>query len=147
MTSNAAIIPRRALKYGLIFTAIMAVAGSAVGFLVAGTPGLVSALIGAALTAVFMGLTALSFLIALKATRNDPLSVLFYGIVLVVWLLKLVLFAVLLAVLSGQDWVEPRVMFVAVLVAVIGSLFVDVLAFARSRVPLDIELPNQNEGP
>ena len=66
-----AIIPRRALRYGLILTAVVAVGGSVIGYLVAGPTGLVSALLGAALTAVFMGLTAGSFLVALRVTKGD----------------------------------------------------------------------------
>lgn len=144
MTGTAAhpgtIIPRRALKYGLILTAVVAIGGSAIGFLVAGPTGLVSALLGAALTAVFMGLTAGSFLVALRVTKGDGTSPVFYGIVLGVWVVKLVVFVVLLLVLRGQDWLDARVMFAAVLVAVIGSLLVDVLAFVRSRVPyVDLE--------
>lgn len=130
-----AIIPRRAVKYGLILTAIIAVAGSAIGYLVAGPTGLVSALLGAALTAVFMGLTAVSFLVALRVTKGDGASPLFYGIVLGVWVVKLVVFVLLLVILRGQEWLDARVMFVVVLVAVLGSLIVDVLAFVRSRVP------------
>ena len=125
----------RALVYGAILTVGIAVIGSLVGYLVAGIPGLVSALIGAGLTALFMGFTALSIVIASRVTKGEPSSTLFFGIVLGMWLLKFVVFIAILVLLRGQPFLEPLVMFFAILAAVIGSLVVDVLAFVRSREP------------
>lgn len=133
----------RALVYGAILTVAIALVGSIVGYLVAGGPGLVSALIGAGLTALFMGFTALSIVIASRITKDEPSSTLFFGIVLGMWLLKFVVFIVILVVLRDQPFIEPLVMFFSILAAVIGSLVVDVIAFLRSRVPYvgDIALP------
>jgi hypothetical protein len=109
---------------------------------VAGVPGLVSAVIGAVLTAVFMGLTAGSILIAVRVTKGDSTNPVFYGIVLGVLTLKLVVFIVLILVLRGQDWLQPAVLGVSMIVAVAGSLAVDILAFVRARVPyVDVDLP------
>lgn len=141
---TAAPILTRALRYGGILTLAIAVIGSAIGFLVAGVPGLVSALIGAGLTAVFMAFTALSLLLAGRVARQDSSPTLYFGIVLGVWLLKFVVFIVILLVLRDQPFLQPMVFFFAVLAAVIGSLAVDVLAFVRARVPYtDSELPGQ----
>jgi hypothetical protein len=123
----------RALAYGAILTVVIAVLGSVIGFLVAGTPGLISALIGAGLTALFMGFTAGSIVLASRATNGDPSSTLFFGIVLGAWLLKFIVFIAILVVLRGQPFLEPLVFFFAILAAVIGSLVVDVLAFVRAR--------------
>lgn len=133
----------RALVYGAMLTVAIAIVGSLIGYLVAGVPGLVSALIGAGLTALFMGFTALSIVIASKVTKDEPSSTLFFGIVLGMWLLKFVVFIVILVVLRDQSFINPLVMFFAILAAVIGSLVVDVVAFLRSRVPYvgDIHLP------
>jgi hypothetical protein len=137
-------ILKNALRYGGLLAIVIAVVGSIVGFLVAGVPGLVSALLGAVLTMVFMGLTAVSVLIAGRATRNDPLSVKFYGIVMGVWVLKFIVFILVILAIRGQAFVAPYVFFVSVLVAVIGSLVVDCVAYARSRVPYtDSVLPGQ----
>ena len=137
----------RALVYGAILTIGIAVVGSLVGYLVAGTPGLVSALIGAGLTALFMGFTALSIVIASKLTKDEPSSTLFFGIVLGMWLIKFVVFIAILVVLRDQPFIQPLVMFFSILAAVIGSLVVDVVAFLRSRVPYvgDIALPGDPE--
>ena len=132
-----------ALRYGAIFTALMLVLGGGIGFLVSGLPGLVGALIGAGLTAVLMALSAASFLLAVRATKGDALNPLFYAIVLGASALKIVAFLVIMLTLRGVSFIDPRVMFVAVIVAVAGSLIVDVLAFARARVPYvsNVELP------
>lgn len=140
---KSATILARALVYGVILTVAIAVVGSIVGFLVAGGPGLVSALIGAGLTALFMVLTAGSIVLAAKVTKNEPSSTLFFGIVLGSWLLKFVLFIAILVVLRGQPFLEPLVFFFSILAAVIGSLVVDVIAFLGSRTPYvgDVPLP------
>ena len=82
-----------------------------------------------------MGFTALSIVIASRVTKGEPSSTLFFGIVLGMWLLKFVVFIAILVLLRAQPFLEPMVMFVAILAAVIGSLVVDVLAFVRSREP------------
>jgi hypothetical protein len=137
----------RALRYGGILALAVAVVAGAVGVIVAGVPGLVGGLLGAALAAVFLGLTAGSMLLAGRVTKGDTTSPVFFGIVLGVWLLKLVLFVVAAIVLRGQHWLDPYVFFAAVIAAVIGSLITDVVAFQRARVPYvsDIELPGQTK--
>ncbi|WP_309617202.1 hypothetical protein [Salinibacterium sp.] len=132
---KTATILARAIVYGAILTAIIAVVGSVIGYLVADVPGLVSALVGAGLTALFMGFTAFSIVLAAKVTHNEPSSTLFFGIVLGVWLLKFVVFIAILVILRDQPFIEPLVMFFSILAAVIGSLVVDVVAFLGARVP------------
>ncbi|HEX7834305.1 MAG TPA: hypothetical protein VF479_02420 [Pseudolysinimonas sp.] len=135
----------RALLYGGIVAAGVAVVGGIIGWLVAGVPGLVGALVGAALAAVYLGLTAISMLVAGKVTHGDGGSPLFFGVVLGVWLLKLVVFVVVAIWLRGQTWMDPVVFFGAVIVAVIGSLIADIVAYQRARVPYvsDVRLPGE----
>ena len=144
---KTATILARALVYGGILTVAIAVVGSVLGYLVAGGPGLLSALIGAGLTALFMGFTALSILLAARVTKGEASSTLFFGIVLGVWLLKFVVFIVILVLLRDQPFIEPLVMFFAILAAVIGSLVVDVVAYVGARVPYvgDVQLPGDPE--
>lgn len=147
-SSSVAVIPRLALRYGLILAPIILVGAAGIGYLVAGVPGLLSGAIGGALTFVFMGFTAASFLIGVRATRGDSTNPLFYGIVLGVLLLKFVVFIVAILLLRGQEWLQPGVLGVSMIVAVVGSLAVDVLAFARARVPYtDVELPGAGSTP
>jgi hypothetical protein len=144
---KTATILARALVYGGILTVAIAVIGSIVGYLVAGDSGLVSALIGAGLTALFMGFTSLSILLAARVTKGEASSTLFFGIVLGVWLLKFVVFIVILVLLRNQPFIDPIVMFVSIVAAVIGSVAVDVIAYVGARVPYvgDIALPGDPE--
>ena len=138
----AAPLLKRALLYTAIFAAALIVVGSIVGWLVAGVAGLVSALIAAVMTVVFFGLTALTVLVASKVAQGQLFSGVFFAIVLGGWLLKFLIFFALVVVLSRQDFVDPYVFFVTIVVAVIGSLCIDVLAFQRARLPYtDVQLP------
>lgn len=132
----------RSLRYGAVLTAVVAVGGGLLGFFAAGTPGLAGGLLGAALSGLFLGLTAASILLAGRISNGDLTSPSFLGVVLGVWTLKLILFFVLSLWLRTQDWVDPGVFGVTAIVGVLGSLGADVVAFQRSRIPLDVRLPD-----
>jgi hypothetical protein len=136
-------ILKRILGYGGILALAIAVIGSAVGFIVGGGVGLVSALIGTAMAVFFLGITAASIVLATKVAKGDLLSVAFFGIVMGAWLVKLVVFIVLIVLLKDQPWIQTQVLFLTVVVAVMGTLVVDVVVIARSRMPYvsDIGLP------
>jgi hypothetical protein len=140
-TSNPVL--RRALLWGGILAAVIAVVGGVIGFAVAGVEGLVSALLGTLIAVVFMGITAASILLANRFAGSDVFVGAFFGIVLGGWLLKFILFIVLVVLLRGADWLDPVVLFLAIVAGVIGSLVVDVLVVARSRLPYasDTQLP------
>lgn len=134
---------RTALVWGGVVTAVLLLVGAVVGFAVGGAGGLGSALGGVAVSAIFLAVTATSILVA-NRWFGDPLYVpIFFGIVLGGWLLKLILFIVAIVVLRGQDWVDPVVFYVALVVSVIASLAVDVVVLLRMRIPSvsDITLP------
>ncbi len=131
---KSAPIITRALVYGGTVTVAVAVIGSVIGFIVAGAPGVASALFGAALTAFFMGLTTLSILVAQRVTANKPSMSVYFAIVIGVWLLKFVVFVVVLLVLRGAPWIDPYVFFFSVIAAVVGSLIADVVAVAGAQI-------------
>lgn len=136
-------ILRTVLVWSGAVTAVLAVAGAVIGFLVAGTTGLWSALVGVLVAAVFLAITAASILVA-NRWYGDALYVpLFFGIVLGGWILKFIIFIVALLVLRDQPWIQPTVFFVAVVASVLASLLVDVVVLLRMRVPhvSDVELP------
>ena len=140
-------ILRTVLVWGGVVTGALAVLGGLIGFLVAGTDGLWSALVGVLVAAAFLLITVASILIA-NRWYGDPLYVpLFFGIVLGGWILKFIVFIVLLLVLRGQPWIEPMVFFLAVVVGVLASLMVDVVVLLRMRVPhvSDVTLPSDPE--
>lgn len=136
-------ILRTVLVWSGTVTAVLAVLAAVVGFLVAGTTGLWSALAGVLVAAVFLGITGASILIANRWFGDALYVPIFFGIVMGGWILKLVVFIVILLVLRGQPWIEPSVFFVAAVVSVLASLVVDVVVMVRMRVPhvSDVELP------
>ena len=123
-------------------TAVLAVLGAIIGFLVDGGTGLVSALTGVLIAAVVLGITGASILIA-NRWYGDPLYVpIFFGAVMGGWIVKFVLFIVVLLVLRGQPWLNGPVFFVALVVSVITSLVIDVVVMLKMRVPaVDVSLP------
>jgi hypothetical protein len=137
-----------ALTYGAVVAGVVGVGGSIIGWLVAGMPGLIGALVGVGLAAVFLGLTTVSMLIAQRVTRGDPTNPLFFAVVLGTVGVKLVLFLVFAIWLRGQTWLDPLAFALTAITAVIGSLIGDAIAFSRARVPYvtDVTLPGERDG-
>ena len=135
-------ILKKILRYGGVLAAIVIVVGVVAGLAVDGSRGLVSALIGAVMAFLFLGVTAASIIVANRVTNNDFLNPAFFLIVLGGWILKFVVFIVLVLILRDQPWINTIVLFITIVASVIGSLVVDVLVIARSRQPyVDVELP------
>ncbi|MBN9150006.1 MAG: hypothetical protein KF739_04300 [Cryobacterium sp.] len=143
---RAAPVYSRALRLGSLVTLGIAILGSIAGYFLSGLPGVFSALMGAGLALVFMGLTAASMIVAVRVTGNaPPPDVRFFGIVVGTWFVKLIVFVGVAIWLRGEPWLDPMVFFVAALAAVIGLLIVDVVALQTSRVPyVDVALPGES---
>ena len=137
---TAAPVLKKVLLYGAILAAAIAVVGSIIGYATVGPVGVTSALIGTAIAVVFLAITAVSILIAGKYSITA-----FFGIVMGAWLLKFVLFLVLVFLLKDQPWIHPQVLFLSIVAGVVGTLVVDVVVVAKSRMPYvsDIELPGE----
>ncbi len=118
-------------KYSLLLVAAIALIGGVSGFLVAGTNGLVSALIGALIAFLFSILTIASVFVGSKLSITG-----FYAVVLGGWLVKIVLFGIILVVLRGQPFIEGGVLFATVVVTILGTLVVDSFAALRARIPV-----------
>jgi hypothetical protein len=146
---SVAPILTRALRYGIAVAIAVAVIAGGIGLVVAGIPGLLGGLGGAALSAVFLGLTAVSMLVAGRVTKGDTGSPAFFGIVLGVWALKFIVFIVVALLFRGQAAVDPYVFFFAVIAAVLGSLVADIVAVVRTRVSYvsDVVLPGEDAAP
>lgn len=140
-TSNPVL--RKALVWGGVLAAVILVVSATLGFLLAGMPGLLGGLVGTLMAVVFMGVTAASILLANRFAGSDLFVGAFFGIVLGGWLLKFIVFIVLVVVLRGADWLDPTVLFFSLVAGVIASLVVDVIVVAKSRLPYvsDVELP------
>jgi hypothetical protein len=135
------------MRYGIILTAIVIVGGSGIGYLVGGIPGLISGLVAAAVTAIFMGLTVVSFLIASRVAKLPEGIGLYYGIILGTFLVKFMIFLVLVFSFRGASWLDPTVFGFTTIAAVLGTLIVDALAVGLSRVTYtDAALPGDGSG-
>ena len=118
------------LKKGALLIGVIAAVGGVIGYLVASTNGLVSALIGAAMAFVFVSMTALSVWIGGKLSLGG-----FFGVVLGGWLVKLVGFMVLVASLRTADFIVGPVLFGSLVVSILGSLALDAIVFSKARIP------------
>ena len=130
MPTTSAALFSKALKLSLLLAGAVAVVGGAVGFLIYGTPGLYSALIGAAVAAVFGAMTILSISIGAKLPLGG-----FYGMVLGGWLIKLLLFAVLMGLLQSATFISGPMFFFAVVASVLGGLAVDSYLVLSAKLP------------
>ncbi|KQM84035.1 hypothetical protein [Agromyces sp. Leaf222] len=140
-TSNPVL--RQALVWGGIVAAALLVVSAVLGFVFAGGEGLVGALIGTAMAVVFMGITAATILIANRFASSDLFVGAFFGIVLGGWLLKFIVFIVLVVLLRDAAWLDTTVLFLSLVAGVLASLVVDVVVITKSRMPhvSDVELP------
>ena len=146
-TVSSTPVLRTTLVWSAAATAVLAVLGAVVGWAVGGTDGLWSALVAILLAAVFLGFTGASILIA-NRWYGDPLYVpIFFGLVMGAWLLKFVVFIVVLLTLRDQPWLNGPVFFVALVVSVLASLAIDVVVMLRMRIPhvSDVTLPTAEE--
>lgn len=127
---------RSSLVLGGVTTVAIAIVGGFVGFSIAGWSGVLSALIGAAIAFVFMGVTAASILLGQKLSGGSIASGAFFATVLGAWLLKFALFLVAVFVIKNVTELHPVIALVCVIAAVIGALVSDVIAISRARVPV-----------
>ena len=140
-TSNPLL--KRALIWGGVLAGVILVVGAILGYVLAGVPGLLGALVGTLMAVVFMGITAASILAANRFASSDLFVGAFFGIVLGGWILKFVVFIVLVVVLREADWLNTTALFLSLVAGVLASLAVDVIVVAKSRLPYvsDVELP------
>jgi hypothetical protein len=130
------------LRYTGLLAIAIAVIGGGLGFLFAGTDGLVSALIGTALAVLFASITAASII---GAMRFDIAA--FFGIVMGAWLLKIVVFIVILALLRDAPFVQTMVLFLTVIAGAVGTMLIDVIVVFTSRLGYasNVALPNTTD--
>ncbi|GGF25637.1 hypothetical protein [Subtercola lobariae] len=137
----------KALKFAAVLTVALIIVGGVVGYFVDSWVGVLSAVIGAAMAFVFLGITAGSILIANRSYASPLFTATFFAIVLGSWIIKFVLFIVVALLLRNQPFINKYVLFGFLIIGVILTLVVDVVVVARTRLPYvsDVELPNAQQ--
>ena len=130
MPNSTAQLFAQVLKFSALLIGSIALIGGITAWMIAGVAGLISALIGAAMALVFTSMTAISVWLGGRLSLGG-----FFGAVLGGWIVKLVLFIVLVAALKGATFIVGPILFVCVVVSVLGSLALDAIAVSRSRIP------------
>jgi hypothetical protein len=135
---NTSQILSRVLKYTGILAVALAVIGGILGYVLAGSDGLISVLLGTVVAVVFAAVTAISLQIAIKFEIAA-----FFGIVMGAWLLKMVLFIAAILLLRDQPFINPVALFVALVVAIVGTVVIDayVVMTSRQGYVSDVSLP------
>lgn len=131
-------IMQTVLRWSIFLTIAVAVLGGIVGWFVAGWSGVWSAVIAAGVVLLFTAVTAVSIIFAAKMP-----STYFMAVILGAWLLKLVAFIGVLAIVRAFDFTHDWMLWGTMLVALVGALAIDVVVVLRSRQPYvsDVELP------
>lgn len=132
MADTVGMVYRRVILMSIAVVAVVAVGGTAFGFLFAGEAGVISALIGAVVALLFSTLTVLSFWFGSKLSLGG-----FMGVVLGGWLVKFVVFAIALFSLRGADFISGPVFFFSLVAAVLGGLVVDAWVVSKARLTID----------
>lgn len=114
-----------------VLLAVVALGGAAAGWLAAGTAGLWGALLAAGLVALFTLGTAIVMLL----TADKPVYVASAAGV-GGWIAKMVIVFVVLLIVRDRDFYSPGVFFVVLVVGIVGSLAIEMTAYARARIPI-----------
>lgn len=124
------VILRQALRWAVALTVVIAVLGALVGWFVAGTPGIWGALMGAGLTLIFCGAT----IIAMMLTTNSGATAM-AGIVVGSWFVKVLATLGLIIAVRNAEFYDKPVFVTTVIIAVIGTLALDMRAVSVGRMP------------
>ncbi|MDH4397435.1 MAG: hypothetical protein QE275_02530 [Actinomycetota bacterium] len=130
MATSTTQVFAKALKLSALLVVTVAAVCSLVGYLLVGVDGVLTAMLGSAIALVFTSMTILSVLFGARLPLGG-----FYGLVLGGWLLKVVLFGILLAVLQRMEFIHGPTLFFAIVISVLGSLGIDSWVVLRSRIP------------
>ena len=130
MPTNSKQLFSKALRLTAYLAIAIVVAGGALGLMIYGMPGLYSALIGAAVAAVFGTLTILSIRFGSRLGLNG-----FYALVLGGWLMKILLFALLLGALQSAEFISGPMFFFSVVASVLGGLAIDSYLVLSAKLP------------
>ena len=126
----------RGLKFEIFATVGLMVLFGVFGYLVSQAPGAIGGALGVLIAGALSCVNIGSILFANQRFIQNPNFVaIFFGIVAGGWLLKLVVFIVVVLLLRDQSWLDPKILFFGLVTGIIVSLVIDTLVVVKSRVP------------
>ncbi len=125
----------RGVRWGTIATLVSMAVFAGIGFFVDGSKGLTGGVLGAAIGGVLLLITVGSIAFANRFVASPMYLQIFFSIVLGAWVVKLIGFVVAALLLRDQPWLNPQLLFFALVVTVLISIIIDVIIVARARVP------------
>jgi len=144
---TATLILRSTLLWAGLIIGALAIVAALVGLLVAGLDGLWSALAGVLMAGLFFALTALTMLIGARLPGDQLMSTAYFAVVMGGWFVKVVIFVIGMLLLRAQPWIVGWVFFFSAIGGALASLIVDIVVFARVRVPYVGEVPLPTRDP
>lgn len=118
------------LRRTALALAALLVVGVVAGWLISGWPGVWGALLGAGLGAAYL----LTTVAVMLATNDKPVQLASAGVA-GAWLVKVILTLGLMIFLRGRDFYDARVLFVAVVLAVLVTIGIEAAAVLNARIP------------
>lgn len=118
------------LRWGSLGAVVALILAAGIGWLVDGTTGLWGGLLGIAIPVCFFSITVIVALLTLRVRPE-----VFGATLLGSWVLKLIVLIAVLALLSGADFYNRTVFFVAFVVGTVGYLVMEATVIVRTRVP------------
>jgi hypothetical protein len=128
------------LRWGSAGSLVALVLAAGIGWLVDGTAGLWGGVLGIAIPVGFFSITVIVALLTLHVRPE-----VFGAAILGSWVIKLILLIAVLAVLSGADFYNRTVFFIAFLVGTLGYLVAEAVIVVRTRVPYIEPHPHQSQ--
>jgi hypothetical protein len=122
----------RIVRYSAVALVVLTVVGGIVGFFVAGTQGLVAAVIALAILLIFSLMTPAVF----AGLAHGRLTFTMLTTCLVVsWLIKIVVIIIALVALKSAPWFDHRLFAIYVVVGAIAVIGIEAFVVLTSRFP------------
>jgi hypothetical protein len=125
----------RGLLWGGISTTALIAIFAGLGWVVAGSAGLIGGVLGATIGGALLLFTTGSIAFANRFVASPSYIPIFSGIVLGGWLVKFGAFLTAALLLRNQPWLDPKVMFFGILAGILVSIVIDVIVLKKTRVP------------
>ncbi|WP_221585742.1 hypothetical protein [Microbacterium sp. G2-8] len=127
-------ILRGLLVWSATAFAFVLITASLIGLVVEGPHGLWSAVIAAVVGLLFPAMTIVAIVVAARWSATSRYAAIFFGVFMIVILLKIVVFLGALTAIFVIPWIVTGVVYGVLVVTAVASLVVDVRIVSRIRV-------------